>query len=166
MTGGILTDDERKANLSFAWLSALATLSGYTCERGPHPDRNSVDAVVRTGRPPDGQIDVQLKATSSPDVKDDGLHFEVRNPNYEHLRAPKRFCPIILVVMELPNDLSDWYVCDTQQLILRKRAWWQSLRGYQEITGNSRVVTLPEANLLSPDTLRHLMNLSVQGNVL
>jgi hypothetical protein len=164
MTGGILNDDERKANLSFAWLAALASLSGYTCERGAQPDVSSVDAVVRTGRPPDGQIDVQLKATSSPDVKADGLYFQLRNPNYDHLRAPQRFCPIILAVLELPAHSNDWYEWDTEQLVLRRRAWWQSLRGYREITGNSRVVVLPEAQLLSPDTLQRLMNLSVQGN--
>ena len=164
MTGGVLNDDERKANLSFAWLSALASLAGYTCERGAQPDVSSVDAVVRTGRPPDGQIDVQLKSTSSPDIKSDGLHFQLRNPNYDHLRAPRRFCPIILAVLELPADSDDWYECDDEQLVLRRRAWWQSLRGYSEITGNSKVVVLPEAQLLNPDSLHQLMNRSVQGN--
>ena len=164
MTGGMLNDDERKANLSFAWLSAISALSGYTCERGAQPDVSSVDAVVRTGRPPDGQIDVQLKATSSPDVKNDGLHFQLRNPNYDHLRPIRRFCPIILVVLELPADSNDWHECDAEQLVLRRRAWWQSLRGYPEIAGNSRVVILPEEQILDTETLQRLMDLSVQGN--
>ena len=80
MTGGILNDDERKANLSFAWLAALASLSGYTCERGAQPDVSSVDAVVRTGRPPDGQIDVQLKATSVAGCKSRWPLFPVAQP--------------------------------------------------------------------------------------
>lgn len=164
MTGGLLNDNERRANLSFVWLSALTTLAGYTCERGPTPDVTSIDAIVRTGRPPDGQIDVQLKATSSPDLKSDGLHYQLGNLNYNHLRPLRRFCPIILVVLELPSEPDNWYECDAEQLILRRRAWWLSLRGYPEITGNSRVVILPEAQLLNPDILHQLMNQSVQGN--
>ena len=164
MTGGYLNDNERRANLSFAWLSALSALSGYTCERGPEPDRSSIDAVVRTGRPPDGQIDVQLKATSSPDVKSDGLHYRLANRNYGHLRQSPRFCPFILVVLELPADANAWYECDMERLVLRRRAWWLSLRGYPKIDTDSRVVILPESQLLNPDSLQHLMNLSVQGS--
>lgn len=163
MTGGFLNDDERKANLSFAWLSALAALAGYTCEKGPDPDVTSVDAIVRTGRPPTGLIDVQLKATSSPNVLKDGLHYQVRNPNYDHLRESPRLCPIILAILELPANAEDWSECDAEQLALRRRVWWLSLRGYPEIDGGSKVVILPESQLLNPGSLQQLMNLAVQG---
>ena len=66
MTGGFLNDDERKARLSFVWLSALAALSGYTCERGAQPDVSSVDAVVRTGRLPDGEMTCSLRLHHHP----------------------------------------------------------------------------------------------------
>ena len=44
---GILRENDRKAELSYAYLHALAAKAGYTCQRGPQPDVDSVDSVVR-----------------------------------------------------------------------------------------------------------------------
>ena len=42
-----ISDNQRKAELSFAYLSALCAMLGYTCQRGPTPDEDSIDATVR-----------------------------------------------------------------------------------------------------------------------
>ena len=44
MADAILTDNDRKAELSFAYLAALAAKAGHTCQRGPQPDVDSIDA--------------------------------------------------------------------------------------------------------------------------
>ncbi len=75
----LLSDNDRKAELSFAYLSALAAKAGYTCQRGPLPDVDSIDATVRTGDPMRTQFDVQLKSTASPQIGDDGdLRFPLK----------------------------------------------------------------------------------------
>lgn len=66
MDDAILSDNDRKAELSFAYLVALAAHAGYTCQRGPQPDVASVDATIRSGDETGTQFDVQLKATSTP----------------------------------------------------------------------------------------------------
>ena len=98
MNDAILTDNDRKAQLSFAYLSALAAKAGYTCQPGPQPDVDSIDATVRCGDRLRTQFDVQLKATSTPDKKEDGLHFRLPRKNYNDLTAA-RMSPLILVVL-------------------------------------------------------------------
>ena len=166
MAGSLLSDNDRKANLSFVYLSAISTVAGYTCELGPNPDRNSIDASVRSGESMRPQIDIQLKATSTPGLYDDGLHFRLRSKNYNDLCEYPRMCPIILVVLELPEAEDDWLDCDAERLIMRRRAWWLSLSGYDEIEpGSTRTVVLPRSQLLNPDSLMALMSQARTGNL-
>ena len=159
MTDTILDDNHRKAELSFAYLSALSAMAGYTCQKGPDPDLDSVDANVRAGGSMRSQFDVQLKATSSPNRLADGLHFQLGRKNYDDMRAP-RLCPIILVVLELPDDPSEWLECSTKRLILRRCAYWQSLSEYPEIDSDSKVVVIPDSQRLDLDAMKRFMYLA------
>ncbi len=107
MTNPVLTDNHRKAELSFAYLAALAAHAGYTCQRGPDPDTASVDATIRAGDDFGTQFDVQLKATSAPAKKPDGLRFPLSKKNHDDLIANSRSTPLFLLVLELPQDESD-----------------------------------------------------------
>ena len=94
MDDSILTDNDRKAELSFAYLAALAAHAGYICQRGPQPDVVSVDATIRAGDAT--QFDVQLKVDIGlPNLKTDGLHFRLPRKNYNDLVA-ERTTPLIL----------------------------------------------------------------------
>ena len=42
MTDAILSDNQRKAELSHAFVAALAAKAGYTVQRGPEPDMDSI----------------------------------------------------------------------------------------------------------------------------
>ena len=163
MTSGTLNDNDRKAELSFAFLSALAATVGFTCQRGPHPDRWKVDAELRSG---DYLIDVQLKATSSPQRRDDGLHFRLDKATYDTLRNDSRPSPIILAVLELPEDPSQWLECTSEILMLRRRLWWNSLVGYPEIRTESKIIVIPEGKYLDPMELTKMMERTQQGRSL
>ena len=164
MSTALLSDNDRKAELSFAYLWSLAAFAGFICQRGPDPDRDSVDAIVRAGGSMRPQIDVQLKATSSSRRLGDGLHFQLRRKNYDDLRA-SRMCPIILVVLELPENASDWLHCDTESLVMRRCAWWASIEGSSEIDGDSKTIVLPESQSLNPDAMKTLMDQARQGKL-
>lgn len=111
MNDALLDQPDRKAELSFAYLGALCAYAGYICQRGPQPDRGSVDATVRAGGTMHPQFDVQLKATAVPDRRPDGLHFRLPGNNYADLAEAKRTSPIVLVVLELPSHEKDWLSC-------------------------------------------------------
>ena len=151
-----IDDNQRKAELSFVYLSALSAMLGYTCQRGPSPDEDSIDATVRAkglGRP---LFDVQLKATSSPNWLADGLHFRLNRKNYDDLRA-ERTLNIILVVLELPAEPLEWLECQAEQLIMRQCAWWQSLLGEPEIETQSKVIVIPKSQRLDLKVVPVLM---------
>ena len=163
MTNAVLTDNDRKEALSFVYLNALSAIAGYTCQGGPQPDRNSVDAIVWGGSPTSPQIHVQLKSTSSPDRKSDGLHFQLSRKNYNDLRNSHN--PFILVILELPEHQSDWLDCGPERLIMRRCAWWLSLKGHPEIETDSRVVVIPESQRLDVDALKLLMDMARQRSL-
>lgn len=157
MNDALLHAPDRKAELSFAYLGALCAYVGYTCQRGPQPDRGSVDATVRAAGTMNPQFDVQLKATAVPDRKDDGLHFRLSANNYADLAEPERTSPILLVVLELPAREEDWLSCTERELALRRCAWWKSLRGAVQTDQQTITITIPNEQRLVPDTLQHLM---------
>ena len=157
MVAPLLSDNYRKAELSFVYLSALAAVSGYTIQRGPNPDTNSVDAQISAGGDMARQIDVQLKATASPKWGRRGLQFQLKRKNYDDLRAP-RAAPGILVVLVLPKDQAEWLSWDENKIAIRRCAWWQSLQDFPEIDTKRKTVVLPQSQALSPDTLKDIMS--------
>ena len=156
----VLSDNDRKEDLSFTYLSALSAFAGFTCDAIPRKDRRSIDAIVG-GR--NTQINVQLKSTSSPNWHADGLHFQLPRNNYDSLRNSA--VPAILVVFELPTDEQEWLDCNSDRLIMRKCAWWLSLKGYPEVDTASRVVIVPRSQLLNVDELNRLVELASEGRL-
>ena len=163
MTSGTLSNNDRRAELSFACLSALSSVAGFTCQGGPQPDIFKVDAILRSGR---NQIDVQLKSTSSPHRLTDGLHFRVDRQLYDTLRDDSRSFPIILAVLELPKERTQWIERTPESLILRRCLWWDSLTGYPEIQSGSKVIVIPDTQQLDPGALESLMEQTRQGRSL
>ena len=143
--------------MSHAYIHALAVNGGYAYQPGPQPDRISVDAVIVSGEKSKPQMDLQLKAASSPRIREDGLHFRLGAKNYNDLRELPRRNPIILAVLELPPNRDDWLDCDGEGLTMRRRAWWLSLAGYPETDAETKTVILPHSQLLTPNALTDLM---------
>ena len=156
MIADAMNDNQRKAELSFAYLSAVCAMAGYTCQRGPTPDEDSIDATVRTRGSKRPVFDVQLKATSSPTWRADGLHFNLKRKNYDDLRED-RTLKIILVVLELPVSRDAWLECGPEQLVMRRCAWWEWLSGFPEINTESKRVVIPESQRFDLDSMSVLM---------
>ena len=166
MLAKTLSEEDRKAALSFAWLAALSAQAGFSCDKGTDPDRWSIDAVVRAGPDMYPQLDIQLKATSSPSRSKEGLHFQLHRKNYDDLRPTHRRCPALLVVVELPSNPDEWLNCQPDRLTLRKCAWWELMNGYPPIEAGSHVIILPESQQLDLDGLKGLMEPSRQEQLI
>ena len=156
MDDAILTDNERKAELSFAYLAALAAHAGYTCQRGPQPDVASVDATIRSGDATGTQFDVQLKATSVPSRGTDGLRFRLSRKNYNDLAAD-RMTPLLLMVLELPSADADWLACTVEHLTMRRCGWWMSLAGRAPTDSDTATITIPEQQRIGAAGVTPLM---------
>ncbi len=142
MAPRILTDNQRKEKLSYAFVAALAARDGLTFQPGPDPDMDSIDATVRCGPPSREVVDLQLKATSNAEKHSDGLHFRLKLKSYSDL-VTERAVPLVLVVLELPADESRWLDCTLERMILRKCGWWISLAGRDPLDAGSATVVIP-----------------------
>jgi hypothetical protein len=157
-----------ESELSYAYLHAVASKAGMSCRDGNrHEDNNGIDAQLTAWLPyvsattlTEVDIKVQLKATIA-EPTDDGLNYEYRLQGanrYNDLRSETIGIARILVVLFLPRDAAEWLNHAPDQLVLRRCAYWQSLRGAPEITAGSVVVKLPKAQHFSPDSLTQLVS--------
>ena len=158
-----MTENEQKQQLSVAYVHAVAARAGYACQV-IHPDDDSIDvqlaargtvhqqAVLRSPK-----IDIQLKATSQPLLKENHLPFPLSVKNYNDLREPV-LVPRILVVFLLPEDDNLWLVQSEDSMITKHCAYWMALLGHPEKKNRASVtVQLPRQQQFTVSGLRTVM---------
>jgi hypothetical protein len=157
-----------ESELSYAYLHAVASKAGMACrESNRHEDNNGIDAMLTAWGPfPNGgyltevDIKVQLKATfASPSDDGANLGYFLKEVNrYNDLRAETVDIARILVVLFLPEDPNTWLHHTTEQLALRRCAYWQSLGGAPETTNKTGVtVKLPKVQVFTPGALQSIV---------
>ena len=163
MTDALLTVPDQKEALSLVYAQAVAARAGYVTQV-PRTDRDSVDLCIRAGGRMRPLIDLQLKATVNLEWPRDGfLHFPLGIKNYNDLRIETHNLRLFMV-LDLPKDEQQWMTITEAELILRHRAYWLNLQGYEETANQSSVtVRIPEENLFNVEGLRALMEQSRKG---
>ena len=163
MTATLLTGPDKKERLSLVYVKALAARAGLLTSV-PEPDRDSVDLRIQASGARRPALDLQLKATAALEVSRGGfVPFQLPIKNYDDLRTETQ-TPRLLVVFELPTDETQWMTVTTEELVLRRRAYWMSLQGLSERAGQQAVtVSIPEHNVLDIEALGELMERSRNG---
>ena len=165
MTDALLSSADRMEALSLAYARAVAARVGYAISV-PDPDRDGVDLRIQAGGAMRPAIDFQVKATGSLGAPKDGRRsYPLKRRNYDLLRVDTQ-TPRLLVVLDLPRDEEMWMTLTDDNLILRRRAYWLNLRGWDETANQASVtVHLPIINLFNVVALRELMGQSRQGRI-
>lgn len=170
-----IADTDIEAELSYAFLHAVASQSQASCKAGDRlSDNRGIDAHLTSWGPFTGvdakqevDLKVQLKATVATPT-DLGTHFSYtlkKVSHYDDLRAQAYSVPRILVVLFLPQDKASWLSVTDQSLALKRSAYWVSLAGAPKVATASATVHIPKKNLLTPASLRGLLaDLSI-GNI-
>jgi hypothetical protein len=163
----LLTENNIKAELSYAYLHAIAARAGFSCQAGDrHEDGIGVDAKLRVKERfgPDSiltnfTVDIQLKATSDAATAVDGKdRYSLRLKNYNELRSVECQAPQLLVLLWLPQDSEQWLVHSAERLVCQRCAYWLSLRAAPPSANDTaQTVSIPAGNLLSVPRLRELM---------
>ncbi len=171
-TGG-MHPNEQKQQFSFAYLRAIASAAGYAVTR-PDIDDDSVDLTF-SARGGDGTIrsprlDAQVKCTADPVTEGGDFTFRLPLKNYDDLRPLELQAPRILIVTYVPRNQDDWIRQTDQELVLRRCAYWGSLRGQPDhpvgAARNPRVpVLLSRERLFSRSALRQIMHRLSEGGV-
>ena len=158
-----MSESEQKQQLSVAYVHAVAARAGFACQV-INIDDDSIDvqiaakgivhrkSILRSPR-----IDVQLKATAQPVLKDDHLAFALPIKNYNELREDV-LVPRILVVFLLPENDGLWLEQTENEMISRSCAYWSSVLGQPTTTNRASVtVHLPRLQQFTVASLRSLM---------
>lgn len=154
-----------EAELSYAYLHAVAARAGVGCEvTGRHLDSAGVDAhlhICHDVQPlTELTLHVQLKATKKPSAFADGKwsYWVQGVDRYNRLRATGVMPPRILVVLFLPEETNDWLTHSPEQLILRRCAYWVSLRGAPATSNETgATIYIPESQMFTPEGLLDLL---------
>jgi len=105
------------------------------------------------------QLDIQLKSTTRAEVRETVVVHDLEVRAYDLLRQENVSRPRILVVLVLPEDESQWLSQSEDALILRRCAYWVSLRGAKPTTAQATVrILIPRANVFSVESLQTLMD--------
>jgi hypothetical protein len=162
------TQQDIESRLSYAYLHAVVSHAGFVCRPAtPDEDKEGIDAAVTAYGSFPGTwrtqvtINVQLKATVKTPT-DDGsyLSYSVQGiRRYDKLREDHREPVRILVILFLPQANADWLNCSENELILKKCAYWVSLRNASASDNQTaQTVKIPKNQLFSQDNLNTLIN--------
>ena len=161
----LLTVPDQKEALSRVYAHAVAARAGYITAVYD-VDRDGVDLRIQAGGDQRPALELQLKATVNLVKSGDGnFRFPLKRRNYELLRMATQ-TPRLLVILDLPQDECEWMTITKDDLVLRHRAYWLSLSGYEPKENASSVtVQIPQQNLFDVNNLRELMNQSRRGKI-
>ncbi|WP_322894048.1 MULTISPECIES: DUF4365 domain-containing protein [unclassified Yoonia] len=159
----LLSENDRKEQLSQAYVAALAAGCGYTVSI-PNLDRDSVDIQVSSGSSRRASVQFQLKATVSPDWSDDGLKFQLKQKNYNDLVCVRQV-PLLLAVMVLPAQEQDWLTVSLNEMILKQCVWWHCMIGNATTDQGSKQVLISTTNILDQKSLCDLIRRSEEGTL-
>lgn len=162
----LLSQADREEGMSRAYVYAVASFAGYTISE-ENFDRSGIDLRIHAGGEGSVGIAMQLKATVSlrGPLGDGNYRYDVPIKNYRRLIRRSQ-TPTYLLVLALPTDENEWLHLSTDQLVLRRCAYWLSLEEMEERDNSSTVtVSIPPANRFDADALRNLIEQSRQGFV-
>lgn len=155
----------QKEQFSRAFAQAVAAVAGYSWSV-PSSDNDSVDMTIAekggrgTIRSP--KLDTQLKCHATAVPAGDHLSLQLSMKNYDDLRASNVLVPRVLIVVLVPDAPGEWLEWRGQDVLLRRTAYWFSLRGLPDVMSNAidpRVtVHIPCAQPFTPEALRAIMN--------
>ena len=111
---------------------------------------------------------LQLKATVNLNpLKTTGgdiFSFRLKAANYEWLREPSQV-PRLLVVLDMPEAEEHWITVTTEELVLRRCAYWLNLHGASPATVIMPTVHVPKSQVFDVAALQMLMEESRQGSL-
>ena len=165
MNSSLLTNPDREEALSRVYAHAVAARAGYVTAVYDI-DRDGIDLRIQAGGAMHPALDLQLKASVNlGEARDGCFHFPLKRRNYDLLRIETQ-TPRLLVVLDLPKDEEQWVTITEDELVMRRRAFWLNLKGFEETDNRSSVtVRIPVDNLFDVENLQALMKQSREGRI-
>lgn len=159
----------QKEMFSYAYIQAVASVAGYSVELKNRPmDNAGIDVTIEVPREIEAvafpRIDAQVKCTQNIRYEQQCVKYSsLPVKNYQTLRHPNPYIPIILIVLVVPDDIDHWLNITEKETLLKKCSYWVSLKG-KPPTNNKKEITveIPRQNLFTPISLQTLMEKTVR----
>lgn len=157
-----MTPQQEMEQFSKAYISALASYIGANV-LDPQQDQNSVDLTLCYDKSTGEKliypkIDVQLKCHGVDNFSENifPLSFSLKKKNYNELCIQKLSVPIILVVLLVPKENTNWITLTEKELVLKYNAYWTCIQGEEKTNQTSKTVYLEKNKRVTPDCLKTL----------
>jgi hypothetical protein len=159
----MMTRQHRQEALSRAYVQAIAACCGlnYSTRALDYGLDVSLHEITRRrGRFAEsgGHLDIQLKSTTSAEVGETQVRYDLEVNAYDTLQASNILVPRILVLVVLPREEREWVRVSEDGLIIRRCGYWMSLLGEPATTASRTIrLAIPRSNLFSVDGLQGIV---------
>ena len=168
----MLTDNHIREGLSRAFILAVAHRAGLSCslanfDYGVDGTLNEIQIKDKRHFESGFCIDFQAKASGEAEIGASEVVYDLEAQAYNDLvNTDRGGKPFILIVLALPADRSQWLEVTADALLLRRCAFWISLRGQSPTTNSStQRIKIPRANVFDVNAVRTLMERHKAGEV-
>lgn len=158
-----ITVQHQKEALGQAYVRAVIAKAGYNLGKSEFDygfDGTIKDVVNRGGRYVENGFGLHFQLKSSCDVcfQDGNVIYDLECKNYNDLVIESTMLPNILVLFVLPEGEPDWLNISTENMTMKKCAWWCSLEGLPSTNNTStKRITIPDGQVFSPEALTALV---------
>jgi hypothetical protein len=168
----MLVRAHRQEAVSRAYIHAIAACCGLGCSFRDfdYGIDMSVHAIRRKGNrysESGFHLDIQAKSATAPTLTPSHVLYDMEVKTYEDLRDLDAGCPRILVLLVMPPDETAWTEQTEEHLLLRKCAFWMSLKGMLPTANTATIrIPVPRRNVFSIIGLQALMDRVRKGEEL
>jgi hypothetical protein len=159
----VLIRTHRQESLSRAYIQAIASRCGLNCsfrdfdygiDVTVHLIQRRENRYVESGF----NLDIQAKSTFNATLNGTHVVYDMEAKTFNDLREPDVGTPRILVLLVQPEIENDWTGMTENELMLRRCAYWLSLKGREPTTNKETIrVSIPRTNLFSVEALQGIM---------
>ncbi len=156
---------QQMEDLHISYIAALCAASGVSYDIQRHDD-DSTDGIIKKriilgeGLFCDSSVRIQLKSTASAsqyEDKGDHIRYRLRVKNYNDL-CMRATTPIILGLLILPEDDSEWVRWSTEELLIKGCMYWAEFSGEEKEDKDSSVyVRIPKENIFNRETMLNIL---------
>jgi Domain of unknown function (DUF4365) len=165
----MITKAHRQEGLSWAYIQAVAAKAvfGYNPRIVDYGfDLTLQHITKRRGRLGESgfAVNIQARSTTISAMTGDSISYDLDVHTYDLLRIPRTDSIRLLVLLVLPAVEREWLQVTDEELLLRRAAYWYSVRG-EWATQNRRSIRLaiPRTQLFTPQILHDFAKRNQRG---
>lgn len=152
-----------KERLNVAYVTAVVAKAGAACSFTDAPEYGNDGHISKVVQLPNGKfretghiIHCQLKATCTSEIRGDNIIYDMEVDAYNKL-AQWSGSTCILILLCLPEKVTDWLHLSEDQLILKRCSYWTQICGPQSSNKSTQRVSIPRKQLFTPETVVELL---------